>query len=171
MCTGLEIFTIASTAFSAVSQINQGRQEQKFRNYQADQAQADAQAEREVGMIKADKTRKAGRAQQSEARAALAASGVEVGAGTPLLIEGEIARSAEEDALQEMLYGSRKGTRLDTEAQGFRMAGENAAAAGRTKAIGSVLAGGKSLMSPGWRQALPKIYSQEPAPVDYRTIR
>jgi len=168
VCTGLEIFAIASSAFSAVSQINQGRQQQKFANYQAEQAQADAQAEREVGMIKADKTRKAGRAQQSEARAALAASGVEVGAGTPLLIEGEIVRSAEEDALQEMLYGSRRGTRLDTEAQASRMAGENAAAAGVRGAVGSVLSTGAQLMAPGWRRIRPE---QAPAPVDYRMIR
>lgn len=45
---------------------------------------------------------------QSEARAALAASGVEIGAGTPLCIEDEIASGAETDALAALVKKSRQ---------------------------------------------------------------
>jgi hypothetical protein len=166
MCTGLEILMIGSTALSAVNQINQGNQQKEFADYQAAQADADAQAEREMGQVRADKVRKAGRAQQSEARAALAAGGMEVGAGTALTIDEKIALSAEEDALQEILYGSRKGARLNQEAQGSRAAGRNARAAGYAGAAGSVLSAGARFYGPGWRT--PVGPQQAPAPVEDR---
>jgi len=168
MCTGVEIFMIASTAFSAVSQISQGQQQKRFNEWQAQQAEADAQAERELGQIQADKTRRAGRSQQSEARAALAAGGVEVDSGTPVRIYQEIDRRAEEDALQQILYGTRKGTRLEQEAASQRIAGDRAEAGGYRGAIGSVLRGGANLMGPGWKTVRAE---QAPAPVEDRVIR
>ena len=153
MCTGIEMFQVAATAFSAISSIQQGKEAQRAHDFQAAQAQADAQAEREYGQLRAEKVRKAGKAQQSEARAALAASGLEVGAGTPLLIEQTIGRNAEESAMQEILYGSRKGARLDQEAQAERAAGERARAGGYRGAAGSVLRGGATLIGPGWKSA------------------
>lgn len=144
-----------ATAFSAVSSITRGQEEKNYRDYQAAQASADAQAEREYGVIQAAKTRRAGRAQQSEARAALSASGVEVGAGTPVLIQQEIDRRAEEDALQQILYGTRKGARLDQEAQGMRIAGDRARSGGYRGAVGSILGGGAEIAD-GWIKGRPR---------------
>lgn len=167
MCTGLEILLIAGTAVSAGTAYVQGQQQKKFNNFQAAQATADAAAEREAGAVRADKTRKMGRAQQSEARAALAAGGVEVGSGTPLVIDDEIFKRSEEDALQEILYGSRRGDRLDQEGQGLRMAGSNAGTAGTMGAVGSVLSGGAQLYGGGWRRVGAQ---QRPAPVEDRSV-
>lgn len=151
MCTGIEIAMIAATAFSAVSAVQQGQQQKKYNEWQAAQAEAEAQAEREMGEIQGARVRRQGRSQQSEARAALAASGVEVGAGTPVQIQGEIERRSEVDALNYILYGERKGARLEQEAAASRLAGKNAQAAGYRGAIGSVLRGGAALSGPGWK--------------------
>lgn len=170
MCTGVELFWLmaASTAVSAVSAIQQGKQEEKFAEFQAEQANADAQAEREAGQVRGDKIRKAGKYQQAEAAAALAASGVEVGAGTPIKIDQQIGRNVEQDALNEILFGTRTGTRLDQQAQGSRASGQNAASRGVQKAVGSVLSSGVSYYGRNWGSPSPE---QAPAPVEDRTIR
>lgn len=159
MCTGASMFMLAASAFKAVSAIQEGKQQQAFYNYQSEQQAADANAEREAGQVRAEKARKAGRYQQSEARASLAASGVEVSAGTPEKIQTAITRTTEEDALQEILYGNRKGTRLDQESALSREAGKRAVTTSQRSAFGSLLAGGAAVKG-GWTQA--------PAPVEDR---
>lgn len=164
MCTGVEIFLLASaaasTAVAAGSQIQQARQEKKFRNFQSEQAEADAQAEREAGAVRADQIRKGYRSQQSEARSALAAGGVEVGAGTALVIDETIARRGEEDALQEILYGGRRGARLDQESVGLRMAGDNAQTSGYMGAFGTILGGGAQVAK-GWKGTRAPVYDAQ----------
>ena len=157
MCNPMA-FMIASTAFSAMQSIQKGEQEEDFQNYQAEQASADAQAEREAGEVRATKVRKASKSTKSEATAALAASGVEVSAGTPVRIEGQIVRNAEEDALNEILYGERKGRRLEQSAQEHRAASERASTAGYMGAVGSVLSGGSQMVGSGWKTAAQGSY-------------
>lgn len=152
MCTGMEILMVASTAVQAIGSISKGEQEEDYRNYQAAQMQADADAEREAGEVRASKVRKAAKGTKSEAVAALAASGVEVGAGTPVKIQTQIIDNAEEDALNEILYGERKGKRLDQQAVAERQAGERASSAGYMGAAGSILSGGAKVGS-GWKAA------------------
>ena len=147
MCTGMEIFTLISGGMQMMSSISKGQQQQDMANYQASQAQADAQVEREVAQVNADKIRKAAKSQQSSARSALAASGVVADSGTPLVIQGDIIERGEGDALTELLTGVRKGQKLDTEASGLRVAGGNAKAQGYSSAAGSLLATGGSMGS------------------------
>lgn len=147
MCTGMEIFSLVSSGFQMMSSINKGQQAQDMANYQAAQAQADAQAEREVAQVNADKIRKAAKSQQASARSALAASGVVADAGTPLMIQGDIIDRGEGDALTELLTGTRKGSKLDNEAAGLRVSGSNAKAQGYAGAAGSLLATGGKLGS------------------------
>lgn len=154
MCTGLEIaaliFSGASTAYGISENRQQGKERKRLNDYQAQLAEADAQAEREAGEATASRIRRAGTFQQSEARAALSASGVEIGAGTPLLIEREIARGSEADALAAILQGTRGVARSEGEASLFRMAGRNAVTAGNRAAFGSLLSGGAQATS-GWK--------------------
>lgn len=152
-----------STGFQVISAISQGNQKQQQYeaqaqqlDYQNRQAAADAQAEREAGQVRADKVRKAGKLTQSKARAALAASGVAVGAGTPVKIAQEIFQNAESDAQQELLSGNYAGARGDATATGYaisaansRTSGENARTNGYLRAGGSLLSAGSSLAS-GW---------------------
>lgn len=147
MCTGMEFMMLASTGMQMMSSISNGQQQQDMANYQAAQANADAQAEREVAQVNADKIRKAAKSQQSSARSALAASGVVADAGTPLMIQGDIIERGEGDALTELLTGTRKGRKLDAEASGLRVAGSNAKANGYANAAGSLLATGGEIGS------------------------
>lgn len=153
MCTGMEMFMIGSTVFSAVQSLDKGEQEEDFHNFQAEQATADAGAEREAGEVRASRVRRAGKGTKSEAVSALAASGVEVSAGTPIKIQTQITRNAEEDALNEILFGDRKGRRLDQQSDVERAAGERSSNAGYMGAFGSVLSGGAKLVGPGWKKA------------------
>jgi len=151
MCTGLEIALIAGTVISAGAQIQAGQQRKKAANFQAAQNELDAQAEREAAQVRAEKIRKQAGRVRGEAKADLAASGVSVDAGTPLRIDQEIVRTSEEEAQQEILYGGRRGGRLEQEAQGLRMAGANAQTEGYYGAASSVLAGGATYYGGGWR--------------------
>lgn len=97
---------ILATAAQAIGAIRQGNQQAAQAEWQSKQAEADARASREAGEVRAEKVRKAGNVQKSQATAALAASGVEVGAGTPVRIAQEITRDAEADAQAELLTGA-----------------------------------------------------------------
>jgi hypothetical protein len=156
------IVSIISTVASMASSAKQGQQQQQQANYQAAQASADANAERQVAQVNAEKIRRAARKQQSSARSALAASGVMADAGTPLMIQGDIIEGGEQDALTELLTGVRKGQRLDIEASGLRSFGANAVARGYSQGAGTLLAQGGQMASKygGGQQA--------PAPVTNR---
>ena len=145
MCISAGMLSMISTAFSVVGSLMQGSQQQDWADWQAEQAHADAQAAREEGDVRAEKRRKLGKTQQSEARAALAASGVEVGAGTAVVIDRKIGRDAEEDAEQERLSAQRRGARYDQEAEATSIQGSNAMSR-------SVLGAGGSLAT-GWRRS------------------
>jgi len=142
------MLSMISTAVSVISSLSQASQKQDYYDYQAEQARADAQAEREAADVRAEKIRKLGTKQQSEAKAALAGAGVEVGAGTPVRIAQQIQKNAEEDAQNESLYGQRKGQRLEADAQGYKIAGDNAMDAGMLRAGGSLLTGWQKS---GWK--------------------
>ena len=106
---------------AAGTQVNTAR-------HQADQAEEDAQAEREGGALRAAKIKRQGAAQRSQAISDLAAAGVNVGEGTALKIDQEIAARTNEDAMQEILYGSKRGQRFEDEARFRRRAGNYGAA-------------------------------------------
>jgi hypothetical protein len=156
MCTGLEILQIVGTAVSAIGQMSRGQQQRDWAEWQAEQARADAQAAREEGEVRAERIRRIGRRQQSEARAALAASGVETGAGTAVVIDRQIGRDAEADAEQERLAGLRRGAQRDQEGEAYRIHGRNAA-------TGSMLAAGATLET-GWRPSKIRVND----PTNYR---
>jgi hypothetical protein len=147
MC--LDPMTMAMV-FQAVQSISQGNQQGAMLDYQAQQAEADAQASREQGQVNAEKVRKAGKYQQSEARAALAASGVETGAGTPVKIAQQILANSEKDAQQQLISGNRQAANLQSEANASKIAASNARTDGYMRAGGSLLQGGANIAS-GWK--------------------
>lgn len=150
MCTGFEWMMVASTAVSTIGALQQGQQQKAYANYQAEQARADAQAERDAAEVHADKIRKAARLQASEARAALAGSGVDVGAGTAVDINSSIYKNAEEDAWSAILGGKTKGAQLDAQAEGLRISGNNAETASYFNAASSALSGAVQI-GKGWK--------------------
>lgn len=163
MCISASMMMMISTGFQVISALSQGQQQSDQAEWQSRQAAADAQAEREAGEVRAEKVRKAGRATQSQARAALAASGVEVGAGTAVKIVQDIGRNAEGDAQSELLSGLNRGARLDSESAGYNIAASNARTSSYMRAGGSLLSAGASAANSGWIRA-----EQAPAPVVYK---
>lgn len=79
MCTGIEIAAIGASVLAAGGAVYSGQQQKKMSNYQAAQAEADAEAAQSAARVEADRIRKAGRAQAAAARASLAGSGVDTG--------------------------------------------------------------------------------------------
>lgn len=133
--------TLLSMAVSAGSAIYQGQQQQKQYQAQAQQAVNDAAYEADAYKQKADKIRRAGKTQVGETSAALAASGVKLGTGTPLELTKDIQRRAEEDALAAILSGDRTVSAADEQASIYNKAGASALTGGFLKAGGTVLGG------------------------------
>lgn len=134
-------FGMASSLVSAFGNLSEGAQGQKFYNYKADQAIADAAYERGAATVRAGKIRKAGMIQQSQVKAAYAGSGIDVTQGTPLVSAETLQRNISEDATAQLLTGERKAKVLESEAAGYRAAGENAKSGGIISAGRSILSG------------------------------
>lgn len=144
------VAAVASAGVSAYSAIRQGEQQKEWGDYQAAQAQADANAEKSAAEVHADKIRKMARIQAGEATAQLAGSGVDVGEGTALNINKEIYGNAEEDAMLTIFGGKDHSARLNAEAQADRLKGSQAQSAGYLNATSSIL-GAAGSVAKGWK--------------------
>lgn len=133
------VISVAGTAYA----IDQGRANA---NKAKDQAEADAAAAQGQAEVEAAKIRKAAKAQRSAAVAALAASGVDVAAGTAEQIQTDISQRGEEDALTMILGGGRRGRYLQQE-------GAMAVYGASQRATGSVISGLSSVAGSarGWK--------------------
>nr|WP_260627412.1 hypothetical protein [Serratia sp. PL2] len=145
---------LAGAAISLLGQQQQGRAAQAAANYQAEQADADAQAARSAAKVQAQKIRDAGKQQAAQANASLAASGVETGEGTALRITSGITGDAEQDAYTTILNGMNTGARYNAQAQADRLSGRNAATSGYINAGSSLLSAAGTGYS-GWKKANP----------------
>ncbi|HDS1149917.1 TPA: hypothetical protein QDZ66_000632 [Pluralibacter gergoviae] len=152
MCTGIEVALVASSVLAAGGAVAAGQQQKKMANYQANQAEADAEASRAAARVEAERIRKAGREQAAQANAALAGSGVETGAGTALRITSDITGDAEQDAYLTTVNGINTANRYQAQAQADRIGGRNAANAGYISAGSSLLSAGGKAYS-GWKTA------------------
>lgn len=128
---------LASGALNSVGSIASGHAAGKYLEYQGAQATADAQAERELGIVRSGRVRKAGALVRNEALGAQGASGSSVNSKSAEEVRTYIDRSSETDALMELYGGQRRGAALDANAAGYRaQAGlarnEGAAGAGRS---------------------------------------
>lgn len=145
---GVETALIAATALSATSTLASGVQGYKQGEYEEDQARADADAAAAAGRVQAENIRRVTRRQQSSARAALAASGVNVDMGTAGDIQTEIGAAGEQDAMTSILGGNNTARMLRSE-------GAMAALRGRQALGGSVLsaAGDSAYGYSRWKRA------------------
>jgi hypothetical protein len=150
MCTGLEMAAIGASVLAAGGAVYSGQQQKKMSNYQAAQAEADAEAA-QAARVEADRIRKAGRAQAAQANASLAASGVDTGEGTALRIQSGIVGDAEQDAYQTILNGTNQSARLNAQASADRISGRNASTSGYISAGSSLLSAGGTYN--GWKKA------------------
>lgn len=147
---------VAGTAYSVYSSQQAGKQASLTADAQAKQAQLDADAAASAATVRADRIRRLARNQASEANAALAASGVEVGEGTAININEEIYGNAEEDATLTILNGQAQKARGQVDAANYRSTGSSARSAANAQSIGSVLNTGAQLAMSGWKASASK---------------
>lgn len=131
----------ASSAMEGVSKILQGNQAAKYLEYQSAQALADAQAEREVGRVRAGLVRKTARTVKNEAIAAQGASGSSVDSVSAMAVREHIDRSSETDALMELYGGARRAGTLTATAAGYRAQAGLTRSSAYGSAAGSLLTG------------------------------
>lgn len=146
---------LAATAVSAYSQVQAGKQAGLNADAQSEQAQLDADSAASAAVVQADRIRKIARAQSSQANAALAASGVETGAGTAININEEIIGNAEEDATMTILNGENQRKRGYVDASNIALGGRQAKSAAYGQAFGTVLGGAAQAYGAysGWKAA------------------
>ncbi|WP_431482236.1 hypothetical protein [Pseudomonas solani] len=143
----------AALAVGTYATVQSSRQQAANASAQAEQAALDAQTERSAAVVQAERIRKLARLQASEANAALAASGVDIGEGTPININREITQNAEEDAALTIFGGANRAQRLNTEASNYRMAGSQAKTSGYMQAGANLISSGAQAYS-GWKSSL-----------------
>lgn len=153
MCTGLEIALLAGTAISAGTAIYQGQKQQKIVNAQAQQAVNDAAYTKDEYQQKADKIRREGKTQVGETNAALAASGVKLGTGTPLELTKTIQQRSEQDALAAIVSGTRAVSAGNEQAGIYSASGRASSTAGYLKAGSTVLGAAIDYNRGGWKVA------------------
>jgi hypothetical protein len=163
---GAAAIPLVTGAFSAYSAIKQGKADaanaEAEAKFQSKQAKADANAEMAIAEQQARKVRDLSKQQRGSARAALAASGVDVGAGTALQIDQQIAGDAESDAQMTIFGGLDTKNRGLQAAQGAEIIGKKQAKTAKNTAKANVLSsaaggvsgfqekGGWSAMMPTW---------------------
>jgi len=148
MCDPVTLM-IAATAVTAGSSIMQGMQAKETADANAELARRQGAADQDAAVAQAEKIRKAGQQQAGQANAALAASGVSIGSGTPVLIDEQIYRDSESDAMNTILTGTRQQRSANDQAALLESQGQNAQTAGFLNAGASVLAGGAKV-GKGW---------------------
>lgn len=143
--------TIAATAYSAYSTVQAGKQASLNADAQSEQAQIDADNSASAAVVQADRIRRLARTQNSQANASLAASGVEVGAGTAININQEITNNAEQDAALTVFNGRNQQARGSVDASNYKLAGSQAQSAANSQAIGNILSTGAQVGMTAWK--------------------
>jgi hypothetical protein len=144
MCTGVEIALIGSAIVGTTAAIYSGQVQKETAEVNAELQRREGDAAKDAAVAQAEKIRKAARAQEGQANAALAASGVAIGEGTPIVINEKINQDAEEDAYNTLLTGSRQQRTAGDQAGLTRFQGQAAANASYLNAASTVLSTGAS---------------------------
>jgi len=140
------VATVASTAFGAYNQIQQGNFQKDVSRYNARVAENEAESTRAAGVEEENKRRRATAEMLSSQRAQLGASGVSLASGSALQLQQDTELLGEVDALRIRSNTSQRAEALETEADLTRTKGDFAKSAGLSSAFGTVLGGvGKTL--------------------------
>lgn len=141
--------TAASGAFSAYQANEQGKYQQAVAERNAKMQENQATDARARGVVAGEEQRD--RARQLGARQAtqLAGSGLDISSGTSLDLFAETATLGEYDAQVVENNAAREAFGFKTRAEESRLSGKNARAAGRNRAIGTLLTTGANAASLG----------------------
>lgn len=131
----------AGAVVSAVGAIQQGQMAAKQANMQADLLNQQAAQEREIAEQESDDYRARMSRAMASRRAILGGSGVEPGAGSPLLVSEDMARDVEYQALKIRSGGLRAEDALRKQAALTRWGGQAEKRASYVRAGASLLGG------------------------------
>jgi len=131
---------LASAGLSALGAISQGRAANKQAEFQAKVQEQQAQRNRDIAEVEEKDFRRSQSQLLAQRRAALGASGVEQGTGTPLLAAEDFAGETELQARRIRAGGNVGASRLEQQAGLTR-------AAGRSSQQRGLFRGGSSLLS------------------------
>lgn len=173
MCTGVEIAMVAAAVVGAGTSIHSANQQAKAAEETGRNLANQAGQEQDAAAAQADQIRKAARRQRAAAEASFAAGGVDVGVGSAIAVDNEIARGGEFDALNAIITGGRGADSLTQEAIAYGKQASNAKMAGYGQAASSLLSAGAGAMkASGWRSNGPGLSGTQPAaPISDRSIR
>lgn len=132
---------LLSAAFGAAGAISQGQSAKKQADFQARVNEEQAARERLVSAQEERDFRKQQESILSQRRAAMGKSGVSQGTGSPLLAASDFSSEAELQALRIRSGGQTRSTRLEQQADLFRMGGKSAQRQGFARAGSSLLSG------------------------------
>lgn len=148
MCVDpISFLTIAGTAISAGGALVEGQQQAQMADYQARAYEQQAQADQQAATFEQAQERHKQELLQSQARAAVGASGVAI-AGSPTEVLAANARQNQLD-LKAIQYGSElRQNGLNTQAAISRFSGKQAVGASIFKAGSSFVSGISQLYDP-----------------------
>lgn len=171
MC--LEMLLIGSALLSAGTAISSANQSAKAAEATGRNLASQAGQQQDAAAAQADQIRRAAKRQRASAEAAYATGGVDVGVGSPIAVDNEIARGGELDALNTIITGGRGADSLTQEAIAYGKQANAARMAGYGQAASTLLSAGAGAMSAaGWRSNGPGFSgTQTAAPISDRSIR
>lgn len=153
MCTGFEIAFLAAAAVGTGTAIYSANQQAAAAEEQGRSLASQAGQQQDAAAAQAEQIRKAARRQRAAAEAAYAAGGVDVGVGSAITVDNEIARGGELDALNTIITGGRGADSLTQEAIAYGKQAHNARMAGYGQAVSTLLSAGAGAMkASGWRE-------------------
>jgi hypothetical protein len=130
---------VASGLTSAIGTIKQGNAAAEAAQAQSTALMQQSNETMQSALDQAKIIRRQGASAQSDARAAAAASGVNVNTGSAQLDATHVGNQAESDALAAIATGSRQATALQTQSQQVLAAGQARQSAARTSALAGAL--------------------------------
>ena len=142
--TTIAYIAAAAAVVGAAASAYAGAQAENAADANAELQRREGEQQKDAAMAQADKIRKAARAQAGAANAALAASGVSVGEGTPVRINEQIYKDSEQDAYNTLLTGSRAQTSANNQANILTAQGNAAMISGALNAGSSLLSSGSN---------------------------
>lgn len=137
-----------ASVMNAVGSISQGRSDIEQANSQASMLEQQAARERQIAADEERDFRKKQSAVAAKYRAAMGASGTEIGTGTPLLAAMDFAAETELQAQRIREGGATRAGRMQQEAGLTRSAGRAAQRQGYMRAGSSLLTGAGQYYGP-----------------------
>lgn len=141
MAVAIPYLLAAGTALSAYGQYQQGKSAQSLAQYNATLDRRNADTARLQATAEEERFRRQAARQRGEQVGKIAASGVVVNTGSPLLVLADSAREAEMDALNIRYGGELKAQGLEANARSEEFQGKNAKRQGIIGAGSTLLSG------------------------------